>query len=96
MTNAVTPRCWIYLVNRPLSDICSEYLCFQTWLIDMDLHERLIEMMDDLTLLPVRRAATQLAQVKCSAWMKQIMGTGGRDELAGSDNRASGGAGTDW
>ena len=28
--------------------------------------------------------------------MKQIMGTGGRDELAGSDNRASGGAGTDW
>lgn len=28
--------------------------------------------------------------------MKQIMGTGGRDDLAGSDNRTSGGAGTDW
>ena len=28
--------------------------------------------------------------------MKQIMGTGGRDDLAGSAARSSGGAGTDW
>merc|ERR1712217_315805 len=74
MTNGVTPRRWIHLANRPLSDIYSKYLGSQKWLINMNLQKQLIEKKNDPALQAEWRAAKQQAKVKCAAWLKQYMG----------------------
>merc|ERR1719238_2507419 len=37
MTNGVTPRRWIHVANRPLSDLYTKHLGTHKWLNDMDL-----------------------------------------------------------
>jgi len=74
MTNGVTPRRWIHLANRPLSDIYSKHLGSQKWLLDMNLQRQLIKKKDDPALQAEWRAAKQQAKVKCATWLKQYMG----------------------
>merc|ERR1719401_2649534 len=47
MTNGVTPRRWIHLANRPLSDIYTKYLGSQKWLTQMSLQKDLLKKIDD-------------------------------------------------
>merc|ERR550514_1371853 len=47
MTNGVTPRRWIHLANRPLSDIFTKYLGTHKWLINMEMLKGLTNKQND-------------------------------------------------
>eukprot|EP00928_Gymnodinium_smaydae_P082696 TRINITY_DN659_c0_g1_i5.p1 TRINITY_DN659_c0_g1~~TRINITY_DN659_c0_g1_i5.p1 ORF type:complete len:891 (+),score=270.74 TRINITY_DN659_c0_g1_i5:107-2779(+) len=71
MTNGVTPRRWIHLANRPLSDIFTKHLGTQRWLVDMKLQKKLVEKRMDPALQKEWRAAKLEAKRKCVAFLKR-------------------------
>jgi len=73
MTNGVTPRRWIHLANRPLSNIFSKHLGSQKWLVDMNMQKELSKKKDDPALQEEWRAAKQQAKNKCATWLKHYM-----------------------
>mmetsp|Transcript_36542 Transcript_36542/g.83155 ORF Transcript_36542/g.83155 Transcript_36542/m.83155 type:complete len:893 (-) Transcript_36542:106-2784(-) len=73
MTNGVTPRRWIHLANRPLSDLYSKHLGSQRWLVDMKLQRELLKKKDDPALHKEWSAAKQQAKVRCAEWLKHYM-----------------------
>merc|ERR1719226_29953 len=64
MTNGVTPRRWIHLANRPLSDIFTKHLGSQKWLTDMSLQKGLLKKIDDASLHKEWMAAKRQAKEK--------------------------------
>jgi starch phosphorylase len=74
MTNGVTPRRWIHLANRPLSDIYTKYLGTQRWLVDMKLQKKLVDMKKDPKLQKEWRDAKQKAKVRCVEFLKRHCG----------------------
>jgi len=73
MTNGVTPRRWIHLANRPLSDIFTKYLGTQKWLINMELQKPLARKKDDPQLQQEWSAAKRAAKVRLVKWLKETM-----------------------
>merc|ERR1719254_357633 len=74
MTNGVTPRRWIHLANRPLSDIYTKHLGSQKWLTDMKLQKGLLKKLDDPALHKEWMAAKLHAKVKLAKFLKDTMG----------------------
>eukprot|EP00928_Gymnodinium_smaydae_P029283 TRINITY_DN2209_c0_g1_i2.p1 TRINITY_DN2209_c0_g1~~TRINITY_DN2209_c0_g1_i2.p1 ORF type:complete len:890 (-),score=232.59 TRINITY_DN2209_c0_g1_i2:184-2853(-) len=72
MTNGVTPRRWIHLANRPLSDIFTKYLGSHKWLTDMKLQRKMLEKRKDPKLQQEWRAAKLEAKKKCAAFLKKV------------------------
>merc|ERR1719399_1123058 len=73
MTNGVTPRRWIHLANRPLSDIYTKHLGSQKWLTDMKLQQELVKKKNDPALQKEWMAAKQKAKMKLAAYLKETM-----------------------
>jgi len=73
MTNGVTPRRWIHLANRPLSDIFTKYLGTQKWLINMELQKALVQKKNDPQLQQEWKAAKQAAKVRLAKYLKETM-----------------------
>merc|ERR1719230_2527424 len=73
MTNGVTPRRWIHLANRPLSDIYTKHLGSQKWLTNMSLQKGLLKKNDDPALHKEWMAAKQQAKVKLAKFLKDTM-----------------------
>merc|ERR1719382_1523521 len=73
MTNGVTPRRWIHLANRPLSDIYTKYLGSQKWLTNMSLQKGLLKKIDDKALHKEWMAAKSQAKVKLAKYLKDNM-----------------------
>ena len=46
-TNGVTPRRWVHLANRPLSDLLTERLGCDEWMTNLMCLEKLREFVDD-------------------------------------------------
>jgi len=70
MTNGVTPRRWIHLANRPLSDIFTKYLGTQKWLVNMELLKGLVKKKDDPQMQKEWMAAKRDAKVRLVKWLK--------------------------
>merc|ERR1719313_2131607 len=70
MTNGVTPRRWIHVANRPLSDIFTKYLGTQKWLINMELQKALVKKKDDPQMQKEWMAAKRDAKVRLVKWLK--------------------------
>jgi len=73
MTNGVTPRRWIHLANRPLSDIYTKHLGSQKWLTDMKMQRELVKKKNDPALQKEWMAAKNQAKVKLAAYLKETM-----------------------
>jgi starch phosphorylase len=73
MTNGVTPRRWIHVANRPLSDIFTKYLGTQKWLINMELQKGLLQKKNDPQLQREWKAAKRAAKVRLVKWLKETM-----------------------
>merc|ERR1719265_2005727 len=73
MTNGVTPRRWIHLANRPLSDIFTKYLGTQKWLINMELQKALVSRKNDPELQQEWKAAKHAAKVRLVKYLKETM-----------------------
>merc|ERR550537_507970 len=71
MTNGVTPRRWIHLANRPLSDIFTKYLGTQKWLDNMELLKGLVKKKDDPQLQKEWMAAKRDVKVRLVKWLKE-------------------------
>merc|ERR1719343_971458 len=74
MTNGVTPRRWIHLANRPLSNIYTKYLGSHQWLTNMSLQKGLLKKIDDPALHKEWMAAKAQAKVKLAKFLKDNMG----------------------
>jgi starch phosphorylase len=73
MTNGVTPRRWIHLANRPLSDIFTKHLGTQKWLVNMDLQKSLTKKKNDPQLQKEWMAAKRAAKVRLCKWLKETI-----------------------
>merc|ERR1719498_1145178 len=73
MTNGVTPRRWIHLANRPLSDIFTKHLGTQKWLTNMELLKGLTKKKDDPQLQKEWMAAKYDAKVRLVKYLKDTM-----------------------
>jgi len=74
MTNGVTPRRWIHVANRPLSDIYSKYLGSQKWLTNMELLKELRKKTEDPALHKEWAAMKMQAKQHLATWLKEHMG----------------------
>merc|ERR1719316_787636 len=72
MTNGVTPRRWIHVANRPLSDIFTKYLGTQKWLINMELQKALVQKKNDPQLQTEWKAAKRAAKVRLVKYLKEV------------------------
>jgi len=70
MTNGVTPRRWIHLANRPLSDIFTKYLGTHKWLINMEMLKSLTKKKNDPELQKEWSAAKQAAKLRLVKYLK--------------------------
>merc|ERR1711904_521217 len=66
MTNGVTPRRWIHVANRPLSDLFTKQLGSHKWLTDMELLKPLRKKASDPSLQREWLAVKQQAKVRCA------------------------------
>merc|ERR1719335_1167108 len=73
MTNDVTPRRWIHLANRPLSDIFTKHLGTQKWLVNMELLKGLTKKKDDPQLQKEWMSMKRDAKVRLAKWLKQTI-----------------------
>jgi glycogen phosphorylase len=73
MTNGVTPRRWIHVANRPLSDIYTKHLGSQKWLTNMELCKELLKKKDDPALHQEWSAMKRQAKQHLAKWLKEYM-----------------------
>merc|ERR1712176_500897 len=73
MTNGVTPRRWIHVANRPLSDLFTKQLGSHMWLSNMDLLKPLKKKSSDPALQKEWMAIKQQAKVKLARFLKEHM-----------------------
>merc|ERR1712187_235372 len=73
MTNGVTPRRWIHVANRPLSDLFTKQLGSHKWLTDMELLKPLKKKASDPALQKERMSIKQQAKVKLAKFLKEHM-----------------------
>lgn len=70
MTNGVTPRRWIYMANRPLSNLISDKLGTDHWIRELSLIEGLIHHKDDVQFQAQWRDVKQIAKKKLADWVQ--------------------------
>merc|ERR1712048_1341347 len=73
MTNGVTPRRWIHVANRPLSDLFTKELGSHKWLTDMELLKPLRKKSSDPALQKEWMAIKQQAKVRLAGFLKDYM-----------------------
>jgi len=73
MTNGVTPRRWIHLANRPLSDIFTKYLGTHKWLVNMEMLKGLTAKKNDAQLQSEWSEAKKTAKVRLAKWLKETI-----------------------
>merc|ERR1712190_52083 len=73
MTNGVTPRRWIHVANRPLSDLFTKQLGSHKWLTDMELLKPLKKKASDPALQKEWMAIKQQAKVRLAEFLKEHM-----------------------
>merc|ERR1712048_1304294 len=73
MTNGVTPRRWIHVANRPLSDLYTKQLGSHKWLTDMELLKPLKKKSDDPALQKEWMAVKQQAKARLAGFLKEHM-----------------------
>merc|ERR1712151_422309 len=73
MTNGVTPRRWIHVANRPLSDLYTKQLGSHKWLTDMEVLKPLKKKSDDPSLQKERVEEKQQAKARCAGFLKEHM-----------------------
>merc|ERR1719343_1839505 len=73
MTNGVTPRRWIHVANRPLSDLFTKQLGSHMWMSNMELLKPLKKKSSDPALQKEWMAIKQQAKVKLAKFLKEHM-----------------------
>merc|ERR1712176_1331594 len=73
MTNGVTPRRWIHVANRPLSDLYTKQLGSHKWLTDMELLKPLKKKSDDPSLQKEWMDVKRQAKVRLADFLKEHM-----------------------
>merc|ERR1712048_1494651 len=73
MTNGVTPRRWIHVANRPLSDLYTKHLGSHKWLSDMELLKPLKKKSSDPALQKEWMAVKHAAKVRLAGFLKDYM-----------------------
>merc|ERR1712190_321596 len=73
MTNGVTPRRWIHVANRPLSDLFTKQLGSHKWLTDMELLKPLKKKSSDPALQKEWMAVKRQAKVRLADFLKEHM-----------------------
>merc|ERR1712176_420294 len=73
MTNGVTPRRWIHVANRPLSDLFTKQLGSHKWLTDMELLKPLKKKSSDPALQKEWMAVKRQAKVRLANYLKETM-----------------------
>merc|ERR1712190_696604 len=73
MTNGVTPRRWIHVANRPLSDLFTKQLGSHKWLTDMELLKPLKKKASDPALQKEWMAVKHAAKVRLAGFLKDYM-----------------------
>merc|ERR1719235_1793070 len=73
MTNGVTPRRWVHVANRPLSDLFTKQLGSHMWLSNMELLKPLKKKAGDPALQKEWMAVKQQAKEKLARFLKEHM-----------------------
>jgi starch phosphorylase len=73
MTNGVTPRRWVHVANRPLSDLFTKQLGSHMWLTNMELLKPLRKKAGDPALQKEWMAVKQQAKVRLVSFLKEHM-----------------------
>jgi len=73
MTNGVTPRRWIHLANRPLSDIFTKYLGTHKWLVNMEMLKGLTKKKNDPQLQSEWTDMKKAAKVRLVKYLKDTL-----------------------
>merc|ERR1719161_3433769 len=73
MTNGVTPRRWIHLANRPLSDIFTKYLGTHKWLVNMEMLKGLTKKKNDPQLQSEWTDMKKTAKVRLCKYLKDTI-----------------------
>merc|ERR1719401_688199 len=74
MTNGVTPRRWMHVANRPLSDVYTKQLGSHKWLNDMELLKPLKKKSSDPALQKEWMAVKHSAKQRLAGYLKENMG----------------------